>query len=420
MSHALTHRLREHSEQLASFAARLQRIEATPGQSTSTGGNAHRDDLLKFLGLDGSTVPLPTGDQFGNVAGRLASLETQVRGLIADSSDAAISFAGLGFRSQVEVQAWVAAELRTHSFGLFPDVYTLLDWIYAAADAEDTLLTRLEKLYKLKIESGAEARAMNAFEHKIPRIFHKGKGSLIVRGGESHLTNIPTYDAWWNNGMGMKDHLHDDITTVEEGLKNLIADRLDSDSKAYAIASLALKESVTWLMELINFIDETYESLVRSKFSSSAAWSLTTKLVSRIFTDLATVRGGVNNAFTPGDSASITANVLWGVFKTHDVMSQFRKQKFKNHSSISSEYVKFLARHSAHESVTKLEEKIKGLEADLKAAVKQAGEASKAAATSSNHATELKSKVAALEKRLGKLEERPNGRGNNGGSNANH
>ena len=422
VSHALTSRLREQAENLSTLTARLQRLETFP--TTRGGGmpaSGHSEDLFKFLGLDSkSTISTPGEDQVVEIAKRLSQVETQVRGLIAESTDSAISFAGLGFRSQVEVQAWVAVELKTHSFGLFPDVYTLLDWIYAASDAEDTLLTRLEKLHKLKIESGAEARAMNAFENKIPRILHKGKGSLIVRGGESHLTNIPTYDAWWNNGMGMKDRLHDDITTVEEGFKNLIADRLESGSKAYSIASLALKESITWLMELINFIDETYESLVRSKFSSAAGWSLTTKLVARIFTDLATVRGGVNNAFTPGDSASITANVLWGVFKTHDVMAQFRKQKFKNHTSISSEYVKFLATHSAHESVTKLEDKIKSLEADLKVATKQAAEASKAAATSSNHANELKTKMAALERRLGKLEERPfNARGGNGGGTSN-
>ena len=292
VSHALTSRLRDQSEQLSTVVTRLQRLEDSSARSSGS-PSGHSDELFRFLGLEAKPVELvPEGIRLVDVAARLTGLESQVRGLIAESTDSAISFAGLGFRSQIEVQAWVAAELKTHSFGLFPDVYTLLDWIYAASDAEDTLLTRLEKLYKLKIESGAEARAMNAFEQKIPRIFHKGKGSLIVKGGESHLTNVPTYDAWWNNGMGMKDRLHDDITTVEEGFKNLIADRLDVSSKAYAIASLALKESVTWLMELINFIDETYESLVRSKFSSAAGWSLTTKLVARIFTDLATVRGG--------------------------------------------------------------------------------------------------------------------------------
>ena len=416
VSHALNNRLRDQADQISAAITRLQRLEGSTARfSEPTVANGHHsEELFRFLGLEAPSV---AETQLEVVAKRVASIENQVRGLIADSTDSAISFAGLGFRSQVEVQAWITAELKTHSFGLFPDVYTLLDWIYAASDAEDTLLTRLEKLHKLKIESGAEARAMNAFENKIPRILHKGKGSLIIRGGESHLTNIPTYDAWWNNGMGMKDRLHDDITTVEEGFKNLIADRLDTNSKAYAIASLALKESVTWLMELINFIDETYESLVRSKFSSPAAWSLTTKLVARIFTDLATVRGGVNNAFTPGDSASITANVLWGVFKTHDVMSQFRKQKFKNHTSISSEYVKFLATHSAHESVTKLEEKIKNLETDLKAMSKQVTEATKAAATASNHANEFKTKMTAMERRLAKLEERPNnGRGNGVGA----
>ena len=419
VSQAITARLKVQADHIATLVTKISNLESPLGRgvvSPCLGG--HGEDLSKYLGLGEKPISVNENVHPGFMS-RISSLEAQVRGLIADSTDTAIGFAGLGFRSQVEVQAWVSAELKTHSFGLFPDVYTLLDWIYAASDAEDTLLTRLEKLHKLKIESGAEARAMNAFEHKIPKILHKGKGSLIVRGGESHLTNIPTYDSWWNNGMGMKDRLHDDITTVEEGFKNLISDRLDAGTKAYAIASLALKESITWLMELINFVDETYESLVRSKFSSPAAWSLTTKLVARIFTDLATVRGGVNNAFTPGDSASITANVLWGVFKTHDVMAQFRKQKFKNHSSISSEYVKFLATHSAHESVNKVEEKLKSVEVDLKAAVKQAAEASKAAATASNHANELKTKLAAAERRLAKLEERSpgGGRGNGGAGN---
>ena len=81
-----------------------------------------------------------------------------------------------------------------------------------------------------------------------------------------------------------------------------------------AVASQAVTQLVAWIGVLSRYIDDTYKSLIWSRFTKSAAWSLTTKLVHRILHNLCWV--GVLQSFCPGDNKAKCAQVLWGVFKT--------------------------------------------------------------------------------------------------------
>ena len=370
-----------------SLSARLsmveQRLSATtvvPGGDPSV--NSHQDSP-KLM---------------GNLLERIHSLEAQLKQLKSESHEGSIKFASLGFRSITEVRAWAEKFLVPVAlpFGLFPCIYTILDCVGGETDNDQKLLSNLERSKKLQLTSGAEARAIAAFEFKVPRLLHKETGSAVKRG-ESHLRCLPTYDDWWNDGMGLKERLSEELPAVEHGFRAQLDDRLEGGSVAHSIASQAVTQSVAWVGDLSRFIDDTFESLIRSGFTKASAWSLTTKLVHRIFHDLHAARAGVLQSFRPGDNESICAQVLWGVFKTHDVMLEYKRYKFKNHPSIASEYVKFLASNSGNDLIDKVSSRVGTVETKMK-------ELSTTVGSAQNKVSEARSLVEALSARVKKLE----------------
>ena len=108
---------------------------------------------------------------------------------------------------------------------------------------EQKLLQNLERSKKLQLSSGAEAWALAAFEFKIPRILHK-------ETGKSHLRCLPLYDDWWNDGMGLKERLSEELPTVEQGFRAQVDDRLDAGSIAHSVASQAVTQLVAWIGDL--------------------------------------------------------------------------------------------------------------------------------------------------------------------------
>jgi hypothetical protein len=91
---------------------------------------------------------------------------------------------------------------------------------------------------------------------------------------------------------------------------------------------------VACLKWLLNFIHETYESLVRNGFTTWAAWQLIACLVMRIFEDNSLVQAGVSSSFVMGDSITNATAVLQGIFQTHNVMSEYLAYKQVQESSL--------------------------------------------------------------------------------------
>jgi hypothetical protein len=78
----------------------------------------------------------------------------------------------------------------------------------------------------------------------------------------------------------LQPHIRDDID-YEFG-KNP-----ERDSKAQMIATLSLAASVTFITQLLNYVDTLYEKLhIYSKFTSETAWSLSMQVLDRILADL--------------------------------------------------------------------------------------------------------------------------------------
>ena len=137
-----------------------------------------------------------------------------------------------------------------------------------------------------------------------------------------------------------------------------------------------------------------------SKFSSAQAWSLTTQLVFRIFNELHNVHDGVLLNIQPNNMDDICTNVLWTVFRTHDVMQEFAAKCFKDHDAISSEYIKFLATNSGYEELSSLLEQVKELKEEKQKMLAEFKSVSRKADSASALVDELKKTVAALTKKV--------------------
>jgi hypothetical protein len=62
--------------------------------------------------------------------------------------------------------------------------------------------------------------------------------------------------------------------------------------------------------------------------------------------DLCVAKDNIVHSLVPRDVPATCAQVVYAVFKTHNVIAVYVAQTFENHLLVSTEYVKFLATHS--------------------------------------------------------------------------
>jgi hypothetical protein len=65
-------------------------------------------------------------------------------------------------------------------------------------------------------------------------------------------------------------------------------------------------------------------------------------------------------------SVRTTARILYGMLKVHNVMAEYLKLEFKNHPSVSSKDVEFLASHASFKDVQILKKRLETMEKEIK------------------------------------------------------
>ena len=70
----------------------------------------------------------------------------------------------------------------------------------------------------------------------------------------------------------------------------------------YILTQTSLSESVSWVTDFINYIDETYNQYDGGKFGTKKSWYMTTKLAMVLIEDVGQPRIGAMNSFKAGDS----------------------------------------------------------------------------------------------------------------------
>jgi hypothetical protein len=336
---------------------------------------------------------------------RVDDLERKLQGLLAKNEDKAIRFAGLGFQSISESNAWLETCLRNHQSGLIVDVHMVFEHVFHAIEGIDTIAT-MEKLYKIKVLCIADSVAMTSFDAKTPKYFSRLQGHRVLKLDASYFDTITSHSEWADVATGFKMRLQEALAEFQESHTCFIDQAVEPGSKAHALAHSALTESVAWIIGFIQFIDEYYRELAKAKFGPTKAWHVTTRLAKRILEEVGTPRYGVQGAFQVGDSTQICQQIFWSVLKSHDVMASYKRLNFKNHPSIATELVKFLAINTSFEAIEKLSGKTALLDLEIADMKKKANEAVKAATSAANKADECKRFMDLLTKRVKSLEDK--------------
>ena len=334
---------------------------------------------------------------------RIEDLTTRVSKVTADNDEQAIRFAGLGFRSIREASAWLAIYMPDHHCGLIVDVHTVMEHIQVQSFGQDSIKT-LESLIKLKIKTMADALAMTAFEQKIPRFFKKASSHKVIKDDASFFDTVCSWDKWDAPGTGFRAQLKDELVTFRAARLENIDNALERDSIGYAVAIMALTESVSWIEGFIVFIDDYHRDLTKAKFGVKKAWHVATRLGTRILQEIAYPRNGVSNSFEVGKNDQICQRIVWAVLRSHDIMARYKRNAFKDDPTVSAELVKFMAVNTGFEALDVLAHKVRLMEADVAISKKAALEATKAASAATNKTDELKKVCELLSKRISKLE----------------
>jgi hypothetical protein len=344
-------------------------------------------------------------DKLNQVLQSNEDLERRFAQIIAESEVDAVKFAGLGLRSVEEVSAWVAIHFPKRAYGLIMDAYLLFDLV---ADEGPTnqkdLMTEMKRRDELDIATEAESQALTAFLFEVPRLFHSSSVSLsLTAENVSHFSKVPTHKSWANQG-GLKKTIEKKLAKLKASLREVMATELTPGTLAYGVAVEALEKTISWVGAFNTYIDTTYEHLhVEVGFNSARAWSLTTQLGARIFSDLHSVRVGTTKAMGKGPE-SICPVILWSVFRTHDKMAGFENANFEDHPSIASEFIKFLATNTGIEGMSSLQEDVAGMKLKLKDVDRQATLASAKADKATSVADVAKKSAESFARKISSLE----------------
>lgn len=273
----------------------------------------------------------------------LKQLVSEVELLKACTQDESVKFGGLGLKSIQDCQEWIHSNFACHRYGLMMDPLLMLDRICGddRSGSKRNQFKTWESRIKLKITSGAEEAALQAIAYKRPFLFHTGKTAMVSERNKSKLDQMPTFATWKSGGEGVRNYIVKQMNVIHNTMTQEISFALGKTSEfstANALAVRCLNDTVTFLTQLMNFVDTIYEKLhSKSQFTVAQSWSLTTQILDRICEELYVPKEGVSGAMLIDEPESVCCHILWASFKTHDIMKSYIDSNFENHPVVSAE-----------------------------------------------------------------------------------
>jgi hypothetical protein len=128
-----------------------------------------------------------------------------------------------------------------------------------------------------------------------------------VKYDTSHFNTVVSFDEWDTPGLGFLLQLKEELVTFRDAHLENIDNALERDSIAYAVATMTLRESVSWVEGFIVFLDDYHLDLTKAKFGTKKAWHVATRLGKRILEEITTPRNGVSNSFEAGNNEQVSA-----------------------------------------------------------------------------------------------------------------
>ena len=303
---------------------------------------------------------------------RLERIEDDIENLKKASEKESVRFAKLGLKSYAEAVIWMDLNCHKNSdysgFGYFSDVHVIMEIIniemgnsVATNPNIDSIKDRAD-LIKLNLKNEWERYTITSFDRTIPRLFLGNAKFQIVKDTASYFDTVPTWDQWKSTEMGFRARIITALTNHKRTMEDYLRNTLDTNSTLFSVAYQSLLPSISWIEELIRYIDSTYEEYVEAKFEPKKAWNITTRLAKALLYHIAQPRMGIAQALHNTDYEQMKALTFYGIVRSLDAMAQISKDGFRNSDIVSSELVKVLSKNTGYELIDALTTRVQSLE----------------------------------------------------------
>ena len=366
---------------------------SAPAAATASPG---LDSLLAAMG-DGGSVPTPEKSELDSLKKEIEVLRRELKEVKGEESDESVNVGGVIFHTKDDLRAWMLEHAPDGPFGSFVDFASLLqqvDFDLNGSESNEDILKSLKLRSDLSLGSNSDFLALAALRNRIPPLF--GRGKTPTSTDRSSFYAVHTFNDWKsaNNRDGLTQRMAPFLEGAKRSISLDISLRLEPGSVASLLAIACLSAAMTFTQGFIKFVTETFEELVQAAFSKTKAWALASALGARICHEVHKDSGALLRSIrvtkSDADREDLCVLMLWATFRSHTIMAEYQRLEFKDHPTIASEYVKFLATNSGFEVVASLEAKMDSLNKELATTKKAATSAGNAAETAKNTASEAK------------------------------
>jgi hypothetical protein len=250
------------------------------------------------------------------------------------------------FQSYEDFVVWIKTNLPAGRFGLFVDGHSLLDFFSFVGflDAE-SVANSFHSSNKSGFKSMLETRVAASMQNYFPAPFGKVAGEKI-EDSES-LPGISDPDKFDNGSTGVRYKILRGMKDVSLQLESNIDKVLRDYPDAKQMARDLLLNSKRFIIDLLNFMLQDYNSWKLRGYTKKEAWKMTCRSIHRILDDLQGARMTGRDAGDGSDIDRVTATYIWATAKAHEVMDDYLKYQFFEHPAIGA----MLARHLAATAV---------------------------------------------------------------------
>jgi hypothetical protein len=347
-------------QRLMGVECAMQDLEKTNASSEDDGLGVRMDWLDQGSAGVYSRGNSPQFENSAQVQTFLKSMATRIDGLEqavapghkSEGEDVSVSFMGIRFASEEDVKSYVEA-LSDERFdvgpGLVTDCYALFHALNREIfDGKSKLgLVDLAKVGNLNMAQSDVYNILAAAEHGLPDFFDPPSSASKIyidgkQGKKHRFSNIASYEIWGPVGT-IKDavrkraetHLTRYVRTKRLELK------LISHPDLRAFLSHMLDVSKDFVEAIFSFLTEEYSALAEHFGEGSLCWDFACSCVEHVFKyEFEAARAVVNNPDV--SDPSVKSRVMWQSLRTIAVQESFMRVGFKNHSSLSSAYSRFL------------------------------------------------------------------------------
>jgi hypothetical protein len=336
--------LRVHTTRFNNIRPILERITTITSAVPPSGSSRH------LAALEGRLAALENSNTASGLdttyLESITTMQEEIRLLQQRIVGSGVTIGSQIFQSYEDFVVWIKTNLPAGRFGLFVDGHSLLDFFSFVGflDAE-SVANSFHSSNKLGFKSMLETRVAASMQNYFPAPFGKVAGEKI-EDSES-LPGISDPDKFDNGSTGVRYKILRGMKDVSLQLESNIDKVLRDYPDAKQMARDLLLNSKRFIIDLLNFMLQDYNSWKLRGYTKKEAWKMTCRSVHRILDDLQGARMTGRDAGDGSDIDRVTATYIWATAKAHEVMDDYLKYQFFEHPAIGA----MLARHLAATAV---------------------------------------------------------------------